>query len=112
MIEKRVMDYLAEKLDVPVYMEMPEKQPESFVLVEKTSSSRTNWIDSATIALDSYAGSMADAAALSEAVKAQMDKMAEQPDVSRSELNSDYNYTDTALKQYRYQAVYDLVYFE
>lgn len=112
MIEKKVMDYLAERLDVPVYMEMPEKQPESFVLVEKTGSSRTNWIDSATIALDSYAGSMADAAALNEAVKAQMDRMAEQPDISRSELNSDYNYTDTSVKQYRYQAVYDLVYFE
>ena len=34
----------------------------------------------------------------------------ELPDVSRSALNSDYNYTDTDTKTYRYQAVYDLTY--
>ena len=31
--------------------------------------------------------------------------------VSASRLNSDYNFTDTTTKRYRYQAVYDLVYF-
>lgn len=32
--------------------------------------------------------------------------------ISKCTLNSDYNYTDTARKKYRYQAVYDIVYFK
>ena len=32
-------------------------------------------------------------------------------DISRCELNTDYNYTDTARKKYRYQAVYDIVHY-
>lgn len=112
MIEKTILDYLAGKLDVPVYMELPETVPDTFVLVEKTGSSQSNFISSAVIALQSYAGTMAEAATLNEAVKEWMDRAAEMPDISKSQLNSDYNFTDTSMKHYRYQAVYDLVYFE
>ena len=112
MIEKILLDYLEERLDTPVYMEMPEERPEKFVLIEKTGSSQANWINYATVALQSYAGSMAEAAVLNEQVKDQMDRAAERPDISRSHLNSDYNYTDMDIKHYRYQAIYDLVYFE
>lgn len=55
---------------------------------------------------------MYDAARLNERVKAAMDSAAELDAVSASRLNSDYNFTDTTTKRYRYQAVYDLVYFD
>ena len=32
------------------------------------------------------------------------------PEIGRSQLNSDYNFTDTTTKGYRYQAVFDLIY--
>ena len=64
MIEKIVLDYLNEALDVPCYMEYP----------------------------------------------AAMDAIIIRPDISASKLNSDYNFTDAATKQYRYQAIYDLYY--
>jgi hypothetical protein len=32
-------------------------------------------------------------------------------DVTRSALNSDYNFTDTASKGYRYQAVFDVIHY-
>jgi hypothetical protein len=40
-----------------------------------------------------------------------MEAMIERNDISRVGLNSDYNYTDTAMKQYRYQAVFVVVYY-
>ena len=43
--------------------------------------------------------------------KEAMEKIIERNDTSKCELNSDYNYTDTARKRYRYQAVFDIVYF-
>ena len=39
-----------------------------------------------------------------------MDRMPDTEDVGRAVLNSDYVYTDTATKRYRYQAVYDITY--
>ena len=110
MIEKIVLDYLNDALNVPVYMEMPENKPDRFVLIEKTGSSRENHIDFATITIQSYAESLYYAGALDEDVKQAMDDIIALDTVSRAELNSDYNFTDTETKKYRYQAVYDLVY--
>ncbi|MCD7838131.1 MAG: hypothetical protein LUG65_04390 [Clostridiales bacterium] len=111
MIEKIVLDYLAGTLDVPVYLEIPENPPDSFVLLEKTGGGCTNRIYSATLALQSYAATMYEAATLNEAVKAAMDALAELDEVCASRPNSDYNYTDTASKRYRYQAVYDVKHY-
>ena len=43
--------------------------------------------------------------------KEAMEKIVEMDDISKCQLNSDYNYTDTTRKKYRYQAVYDKVHF-
>ena len=110
MIEIIIKNYLAEKLSVPVVLEVPANSPKSFVLLEKTGS-REERIDRAMLAIQSYAPSMYEAARLNERVKAAMDSAAELDAVSASRLNSDYNFTDTTTKRYRYQAVYDLVYF-
>lgn len=111
MIEKIVLDYLTEKLEIPVFMEIPERPPQCFVIIEKTSGGSRNRIDSATLAIQSYAETMLEAAKLNERVKAAMQDITDRDDVSAAKLNSDYNYTDTSTKRYRYQAVYDFVYF-
>ena len=111
MIEKILLDYLRSKLSVPVKMEEEADLPEKYVLVEKTGSSMTNYIRHATVAIQSYAGSIYEAAELNEEVKAAMDEIIALDEITRSELNSDYNYTDTATKRYRYQAVYDLTHY-
>lgn len=112
MIEIIIKNYLAEKLSVPVELEVPANSPKSFVLLEKTGSSREAHIDRAMLAIQPYAPSMYEAARLNERVKAAMDSAAELDAVSASRLNSDYNFTDTTTKRYRYQAVYDLVYYD
>ena len=110
MIEKIVLDYLNNVLEVPAYMEMPESQPDRFVLIEKTGSSVEDYVYSATLVLQSYAESLYEASALNEEVKRAMDDIIALDTVSRSHLNTDYNFTDTTKKKYRYQAVYDLFY--
>lgn len=112
MIEKIVLDYLSRKLTDPVYMETPAAVPQRYVLVEKTGSGVSDHIHSAVIAIQSISSvSLYDAASLNEEVKTAMDEIITLPAISRSELNSDYNFTNTKTKEYRYQAVYDLVYF-
>lgn len=85
---------------------------EKLYIARKTGSSREAHIDRAMLAIQSYAPSMYEAARLNERVKAAMDSAAELDAVSASRLNSDYNFTDTTTKRYRYQAVYDLVYYD
>lgn len=111
MIEMTVLSYLKAALNVPVYMEVPEDPETTFVVVQKTGSSKTNYIYSATFAIQSYTGSLLGAAELNEQVKAAMDDIIVLDEISRSELNSDYPFTDESEKRYRYQAVYDLFHY-
>lgn len=110
MIEKIVLDYLKQSI-AAVYMEVPREPPDKFVLIERTGGSETNKIRSGTLAIQSYAPTLYEAAALNEEVKTLMDGITALPSVSSCDLNADYNYTDTASKRYRYQAVYNVVYF-
>ena len=112
MVEKTILDYLSDVLDVPVYMERPPKEPKSYVLIEKTGSSAENYIESATLVVQSYAASMYDAATLNCRVKAAMNGSVQLPEISCCDCNSDYNYTDTTKKKYRYQAVFDVTHYE
>lgn len=106
-----VCDYLKEHASVPVYLERPARKPSRFILVEKTGSARSNHINEATIAVQSWAPRLSEAAALNEEAKTIMDNLIELDCISRSQLNTDYNFTNTADKQYRYQAVYDITYY-
>ena len=112
MIEQRLLEYLNNSLSpVPCYMEMPEDPTGQFVIIDKTGSSVTNRITKANFAIQSYADTLYEAAELNERVKEAMDSMLELGTISKVELNSDYNFTDTDLKAYRYQAVFVLTYY-
>lgn len=111
MIEAVIREYLQAKLDVPVYLQIPMEPPERYVTIERTGGGDSNFIKSATFAIQSWANTMYEAADLNERVKALMDNATTLPEVSASDLNSDYNYTDTSTMKYRYQAVYDLAHY-
>lgn len=108
MIEKIVLDFLNNILDVPVCME--KQNVKKYVLIEKTGSGCVDYINTATFAIQSYGASLYEAASLNESVKEAMNKIIELDEISSVSLNTDYNYTDTETKKYRYQAIYDLVY--
>ncbi|HEM5132734.1 TPA: hypothetical protein U1275_000556 [Streptococcus suis] len=111
MIEVITLNFLTEHLSAPVYTEHQEEMPERFVIFEKTSGGKKNQLNQATLAIQSYGQSLEEAAFLNEEVKQAVEKMVELPSISRVELNSDYNFTDTETKRYRYQAVVDFIYF-
>lgn len=109
-IEEIILEHLNKNLCVPVFMEVPENAPNEYAVIEKTGSGNENGIYCATVAVQSYAQSLYRAAVINECVKSVMSDMIARDDISAVELNSDYNFTDTATKQYRYQAVFDIYY--
>lgn len=112
MIEKRVLDYLQSSLIADVFFETPVNPPSEFVVLEKTGSNDNNGLLTATIAVQSVSNSLYRAALLNEKAKAAMKKFDKETNIFRSECDSDYNFTDTSTKRYRYQAVFTIVYKE
>lgn len=112
-VEAFVIQYLAAALpEVPVSGNVPSPLPDRFVTVEKTGSRERDFVYTSALAVQSWAKSTAEAAELNERVKALMARAVELPEISSCELDSDYNYTDTARNHPRYQAVFAVVYFE
>lgn len=108
MIEETIKKYLGDTLQVPVFMEVPERAPESFVVFEKTSGGKRNQTFTATFAFQSYGPSLYEAARLNHTVKEVVEAMIALDRIAFVSLNSDYNFTDTTTKRYRYQAVFDI----
>lgn len=109
-IEVYLIEYLSKELGVNVYGQEEDAEDGSYVVIEKLGSYVENFTRHATIALKSYGTTLLESAELNERVKNAMDDVIKKPEISCSKLNSDYNFTDTTTKKYRYQAVYDLVY--
>lgn len=111
MIEKAICDYLSEKLDCSVLPEKPSRPFGRMVFVERTGG-RGRFIKETTIAIQSYEDSMYKAAELNDAVIVAMKTIAEEvTNITRCDLNSNYNFTDTSTKEYRYQAVFDVYHY-
>lgn len=110
MIETLLIDYLSEHLEVFVGMEAPE-QTTDYVLIDKTGSSRNNHIITSSFAIQSYGTTLYDAMLLNQEVTEAMSGLIELNQITRVELETDYNFTDTETKQYRWQAVYEITHY-
>lgn len=110
MIEKTIVDYLSENLEVFVGMEAPE-QITNYVLVDKTGSSRSNHIITSRFAIQSYGATLYSAMLLNEEVASVMEGLLELDEITRVQLETDYNFTNTATKQYRWQAVFSITHY-
>lgn len=112
MIEKILYDYLNQTLNVPAFLEKPETVPTKYVLIEKTGSNQNMTLKESTFAIQSHAETLYETVSLNEDVKRAIFEMAEAVnEVYICHLNSDYNYTDTQAKEYRYQAVFNITHY-
>lgn len=111
MIETIVQDYLETMTDVPVRFERSPEMPAECIVLEKTGGSYNEQIYTATIAVQSYGKTLAEAAQLNaDVVDWMLDIREAVTNVFDISLNSDYNFTDSATKRYRYQAVFVITY--
>ena len=112
MIETVLLNYLnTANLSATVYTEQPGEKPAAFFVIEKTGGDFTNQIHKSNFIVQSNAQSLASAARMNEEIKAAMFNAITLDDISKVELNGDYNYTDSASKQYRYQAVFVITHY-
>ena len=110
MIETIVRNYLIGAQALPVLFEHQAGMTEYYI-IEKTGGGETNHIRSATMAIQSYAGTKERAAELNEALIELMLGAVVLPEISSVDLNASYDFTDVVAKAYRYQAVFDIVHY-
>ena len=113
MIETLIIEYLSGALSpVKVTAEEPDNLVGKHVVIEKTGSSITDHIKTSTIAIKSYGSSLYEALVLNAQVKNAMDGFEfDSSKISAVELDTDYNFSDTAKKRYRYQAVFTVTHY-
>lgn len=111
MIEKTIMEYLQDRLDVPAFLEVPEEKPVRYVTVERTAGRREDHVYQSSVVVDVYDGTLAGTIELNEAVVGAMLGIIELDGITSCKLNSNYNDTDTATKEYRYGALFDLTHY-
>lgn len=108
MIEGDLRAFLiSELVSTPVYCELPENLPAKLVAIDRHGGGVKNRLNSALFTIQSYGGTLAEAAALNEKVKAAM--------LGDScpwgvRLNMDGNFPDLRRNRNRYQAVYEIYY--
>lgn len=110
MILFKLIEYLTGKLDVYVGVSAPESTS-GYVLIDQTGSNNRNHITTTTIAVQSYGASLEDAIRLNETAKSAMMDFANEDEVSGVKLDTEYNFTNTATKQYRWQAVFEITHY-
>lgn len=111
-IETRVISYLSENFQIPVSAEVPEEKPTRFLTIERTGRAVIEHIKQANIAVQSWSSiSLADAANLCDQVEAVMDDFILDNSIVKCTLENSYNFTDTSTKTYRYQAVFNIIYY-
>lgn len=111
MIEEVIKEFLDGQLDVPSFFEHQSELPDSYIIIERIGGGLKDGLKYSVFAFQSYADSLFKAAKLNEKLKDALARLAELDKVAGVHLNSDYNYTDTETKRYRYQAVFDINYY-
>lgn len=109
MIEVELLEYLEKNLNYPIAFEYEGLK--ECIILQKTGTSYQNGIKISTFAIQSYSTSLLNAAKLNEEVKDVMNLFTEHSNIVKSKLNTDYEYTDTKTKKYRYQCVYDITHY-
>lgn len=112
-IEKILRDYLADKLDVPVYVEEPLKADDKYVVISKNAeSSISRGINQAIISADVYDESLFKVENFAEKVIKAFISAVELPEISKTELNSSHVDNDLTKKKYRAEITIDIRFYQ
>lgn len=109
--EIEIRNFLLEQLDgVPVHFQVPSGPPDLYVLIEKVGSFRDHGLWTDSFAFQSCGKSLLEVMRLNQEIKEVLPGIVELDDFFRCECETDYNFTNTETKEYRYQAVFEIVY--
>lgn len=112
-IEIFLRDFFNEKIDTPVYLEKPDGLTQPFVVIDVTGVREMGpGVYYATAALQSYAHSKYEACELNRTVMAAAEQLRDCMEIGGASLDTYTPFNDLVRKIYRYQAVYNIVFYD
>lgn len=111
MIERILQDYLTENA-FPCYLSMPEHPSGNFCILQKTGSDYSDGLFSATVAVQSYGKTKLETAQMNHKIVQTMLEAVTLPQISACDLNTDYDFPDVTQKLPRYQAIFNVTYYD
>lgn len=112
-IEIFLLNYFNDKLDTPVYLEKPNGLAQPFVVIDVTGVRRTSLgVYFCTVALQSYSHSKYEAEELNRAVMEAAEHLRDCMEIGGASLDTYTPFNDITRKIYRYQAVYNIVFYD
>ena len=108
MIELELKKHLEDRTKLDVYLMLPINKPKEFISFERIGGNYDNMLKSSTFTIQSWGESLFSVATLNERIKDYLNEFVENEKVSKVKINSDYNFTDTTTKKYRYQIVVEI----
>ena len=112
MIEKVLISYLNNALDVPVYGEEPKKKTKKYCILQTIDAGYTNFICKATVMIRSYAPSLQEAEELYSQVKEAMYNSGQIDNISSGKLAGGGQAIDVTTDRYAYDCVFNIFYME
>lgn len=110
MIEQNIIDYLVDE-GFDAYAESPPEPPNEYIVVDKVREYQTNQMRYANIAIQSNADTLERAMEINDEIVDCMLNIVKLKKYGSCKLDNSYPYTNTALKQYRYQSTFNIVYY-
>lgn len=108
-IEQVILRYLNKRLGGIVYMEQPDDKPKRYVIISKSGGGEENLVGGSMITAKCYEESKEKAAYLNEDLKEAMEDMPNNLDrICSVSLNTDYDNSDTRIKEYMYQSLFSV----
>lgn len=112
MIERTVIKYLNNALNIPTFAENPIKNPSEYVVIKNIGSGRSNQIDAVTLSIMSYAPTLDKALELNSKVKNAMYDIVSLENISSCRLGGGSQSIDTQTKTYAYESIFNIYYME
>ena len=110
-IEAVILDHLRTVLGVPAYAEQPTAGSGEYLVLQRLGGAQRNRIPWISAAIQSCAPSLYEAAALSDRVRAAMERLADKDGICESRLVSESEFSDPEAKIRRYQAIFEITYY-
>jgi hypothetical protein len=112
-IEIFLKDYFNEKMDTPAYLEKPNGLTMPFIVIDVTGVREMSpGVYFATVALQSYSHSKYEAEELNRAVMDVAEHLRDCMEIGGASLDTYTPFNDLVRKIYRYQAVYNIVFYD
>lgn len=108
-VERLVAGFLSESTGIRAVLEVPEQRPKEFLSVELTGTGGTRFMKTCFLAVQSWANTRKEAAALASIVEEMVPALDSHQNVFSPQATNTYRFPDPDSSQERYQTNVELI---